>query len=171
MERLPTTNTGTCGAPLCSETCLHDDERLVDEIKAKWHSYVECDAYPEVKETLRLLKERGLKIGLISTAYEKDIDAILEKTNLQKELFDIIVGADTTEMMKPHPGAFKYALRKLDAKPGEAVFVGNSIETDYMAAERAGIKAILIQRSANANNTTRGLRVISKLDEVFKYMS
>jgi FMN phosphatase YigB (HAD superfamily) len=52
---------------------LHDDERLVDEIKAKWHSYVECDAYPEVKETLRLLKERGLKIGLISTAYARAV--------------------------------------------------------------------------------------------------
>jgi HAD superfamily hydrolase (TIGR01549 family) len=149
---------------------LHENVRLVEEIKARWHSYMECDAYPEVKETLRLLRERGLRIGLISAAYVKDVDAILEKANIRRESFDVIVGADTAARVKPHPEAFKYALGRLGAQSEEAIFVGNSIETDYEAAERAGIKAILIHRSENADTTLHGLRVIGRLDEVFKYL-
>jgi putative hydrolase of the HAD superfamily len=111
----------------------------------------------------------SLKIGLVSGGYEEDVHAILEKVTLQEELFDVIIGANTIKKAKPHPDVFRCALKKLKVKPEETLFIGDSIDADYKGAEKAGIKAILIQRTEN-NNRTSNLRVITNLEEIFKYV-
>ena len=126
--------------------------------------------FPDVKLVLSKLRERGVKMGIISTAYEQDIDAITQKTDLQKELFDVIVGADTLKKTKPDPEVFKYALTKLKVKPQETLFVGDEIDADYRGAENAGIHALLIQRTENKTSQTSDLSTIASLEEVFKYL-
>jgi len=51
---------------------------------------------------------------------------------------DAVVGRDTVPTRKPDPEPLLEALRRLDADPGEAVFVGDS-PRDAEAAERAGV--------------------------------
>jgi len=109
-------------------------------------------------------------MGIISTAYEQDIEAITQKTGLQKELFEIIVGADTLKKTKPDPEVFKYALTRLKVKPQETLFVGDEIDADYRGAENAGIHALLIQRTENRTSQTSDLSTIASLEEVFKYL-
>jgi len=60
-----------------------------------FYFYVNCEACSDVEEVLSKLKKMGLKIGLVSTAYEEEIAVIFGKVNLEKGLFDVIVGADT----------------------------------------------------------------------------
>jgi putative hydrolase of the HAD superfamily len=126
--------------------------------------------FPDVKPVLSKLRERGLKMGIISTGYEQDIDAITKKTGPQKELFEVIVGADTLKKTKPDPEVFKYALTKLKVKPQETLFVGDEIDADYQGAENAGIHALLIQRTENKTSQTSDLTTIASLEEVFKYL-
>lgn len=147
-----------------------ENEKLVREIEARWFDHVECELYSDVRETLSKLKQMGLKIGLISTAYEEDIYAIFGKANLQKKLFDVIIGANTIKKEKPHPDVFRYALMKLNVKPEETLFIGDSIDADYKGAEKVGIHAALIQRTENKTNETYGLRTITNLKEIFKYI-
>ena len=147
---------------------LHDNERLLREIEAKWSNYVECKAYDDVKEILLKLEENGLKTAVISTAYKEDVHTIMEKAGLQERMFDLILGADSLEAMKPDPEAFRYALKKLGVKPREALFVGDDVEADYKAAEKAGIKAVLIQRTEDSTVETCGLRVITTLKDVLE---
>lgn len=45
---------------------------------------------------------------------------------------------------KPAPAFFAAALARLDADPAEAVMVGDDIETDVLAAQRAGLTGILV---------------------------
>jgi putative hydrolase of the HAD superfamily len=130
---------------------------------SKWMDFVDSTLYPEVKEVLLELKRRGLKVGLISNGYEEEIDFILEKVNLEKETFDIIIGVDTIKKIKPNPDIFKYAINKLDVKPEEAIFVGDNVEADYKGAENAGIHALLIDR---AENRQIDLRTIKNLKEL-----
>jgi putative hydrolase of the HAD superfamily len=80
--------------------------------------------YPETKDVLKELQQRGLKLGLISNGYEEDLHFFLERAGTEKTTFDIIVGVDTVQCMKPHPDIFEYALRKLKIRPEEAMFVG-----------------------------------------------
>jgi HAD superfamily hydrolase (TIGR01662 family) len=149
---------------------LPKDEKLVRNIQKRWFDYAGCEIYSDVKETLRKLKHMGLKIGLVSGGYEEDVHAILETITLRKELFDVIIGANTIKKVKPHPDVFKYALRKLKVKPDETLFIGDAIDDDYKGAEKVGIKAILIQRTEKYTNKTSRLRTITSLKEIFKYM-
>ena len=120
---------------------------LGEIVQSKWFDFMDCTLYPEVKEGLAELQQRGLKLGLISTAYEEEIQFILEKANLEKTTFDIIVGVDTIKKVKPNPHIFKYGINKLDVRPEETIFVGDNVEADYKGAENAGIHALLINRT------------------------
>jgi len=130
---------------------------------SKWMDFVDSTLYPEVKEVLSELRRRGLKVGLISNGYEEEIDLVLEKANLEKATFDIIVGVDTTKNVKPNPDVFKYAISKLDVKPEETIFVGDNVEADYKGAENAGIHALLIDRTETRPSD---LKTIKNLKQV-----
>ena len=91
-------------------------------------------------------------------------DFFLERTGLEKTTFDIIVGMDTAECMKPHPDIFKYALGKLDVRPEEAMFVGDDVELDYKGAENVGMYALLIDRTEKQKQSD--LRTIKNLKEI-----
>jgi 2-haloalkanoic acid dehalogenase type II len=146
------------------------DECFAKEILKRWFDYADCVTYPDTKETLARLKQMDLKLGLISTAYEEDITAILERANLEKGLFDIIIGANTIKKEKPHPDVFRYALRKLKVKPEETLFVGDHIDNDYKGARAVGIHALLIQRESRSLDNITDFKRISSLEEIYKFM-
>jgi 2-haloalkanoic acid dehalogenase type II len=147
---------------------ISEDRKLVREIQTRWFDHADCEIYPDVKQTLSKLKQKGLKTGLISTAYEEDIDAIFKKAGLDTSLFDVVIGANTVKEEKPHPDVFKHALRKLGVKPEETLFIGDNIDADYKGAGKVGMHALLIQRTeAKAS----GLRTITSLEEAFKHMN
>lgn len=149
---------------------IPEHERLVGEIEARWFKHVDCEIYSDVTETLLKLKEIGLKTGLISTGYEVDIHTILEKVGLARELFDVIIGADTIKKVKPHPEVFRYALKKLKVKPEEALFVGDQIDADYKGAEKIGITPILIERTKSEANMGSSLKIITSLKVIFQFI-
>jgi HAD superfamily hydrolase (TIGR01549 family) len=146
------------------------DECFAKEIQKRWFDYANCVTYPDTKETLVRLKQRGLKLGLISTAYEEDITAIFERANLEKASFDIIIGANTIKKEKPHPDVFKYALKKLKVKPEETLFVGDHIDNDYKGARAVGIDALLIQRESRSLSNISDFKRISNLEEMYKFI-
>jgi HAD superfamily hydrolase (TIGR01549 family) len=146
------------------------DRKLVTEIQTRWFDYADCKVYPDVKPILTELRTRGLKTGMISTAYEEDITAISKKAGLPKDLFSVIIGANTIKKEKPHPDVFKYALRKLNVEPEGALFVGDSVDADYRGAEKVRMRAILIQRTENVTCNTQGLITINELKEIFNYI-
>ena len=145
-----------------------DDRRLSREIQARWFDHADCVIYPDVKDTLTKLKRAGLKTGLVSTAYEEDIHAISRKAGLETDLFDVVIGANTIKREKPHPDVFRHALKKLNVKPEEALFIGDDIDADYKGAEKVGIRALLIQRT---ETKTLHLRTITSLKGIFKYIN
>ncbi len=104
-------------------------------------------------------------MGLISNSYEEGLHRELRDLELEHATFDIIVGVDTVQCMKPHPDIFKYALRKLNVRPEEAMFVGDDVEVDYEGAENVGMYALLIDRTERQKQS--GLRTIKNLKEIF----
>jgi len=146
---------------------ITDNEELAKIVQSRWFDFVDSTLYPEVKEVLSELKQRGLKIGLISTAYEAEINLVLEKADLAVATFDIIVGVDAIRQAKPNPDIFKYALSKLDVQPEEAIFVGDNVEADYKGAENAGIQALLIDRTEKKQS---GFKTIENLNEVLSHI-
>lgn len=125
------------------------NRELSRKINLHWTDVGEIKLYPDVIPTLINLRHKGVNTGIISDAYEKETQKILGIVNLDKELFDVIVGPDTVAKAKPNPEVFMYAAKMLKIKPEEAIFVGNDLERDYKAAEKAGMNPLLIVRSGN----------------------
>lgn len=149
---------------------IAEGKELAKVVQSIWSDHVNCTPYPEVKMVLSKLKQKRLALGLVSNAYEEEINLTLRKANLEKEIFDIIVGVDTIKKAKPHPDVFQYALRKLKVRPAETLFTGDNIEVDYEGAEKVGIKAILVKRKESDIKKTSGLRTIANLKEIFRYV-
>ncbi len=142
--------------------------KLAEEINFQWFKFARIHIYSDVKKTLQRLKKMGLKLGLITGGYEEEIEKILLRTGLEN-FFDVSVGADTTGKRKPHPEAFEYAVRQLDIKSHEAIFVGDSFDRDYSGAKKAGLIPVLIRREGNKLEAS-SIRCITSLDEIFKVL-
>ena len=141
-------------------------EELADALTREWWENADLEVYPEVEDVLKMPKQRGVKIGIISNGFQNDIHEILSRTNL-KGKFDVIVGVDNVGKPKPHGEIFRYALKKLKVNPGEVLFVGDDPEADWKGAEAAGLKVLLIDR----NNKIRGeYRKIRNLREIINYL-
>ena len=140
-----------------------ENVELGKTVQSKWDDFVGFTLYPEVKEVLTELQQRGLKLGLISIAYEEEIYSILEKVNLEIAAFGIIVGVDTIEKIKPDPAIFRYAISKLNVRPEEAIFVGDKVEVDYNGAEKVGLHALLIDRTGKQQSDLRTIRNLKEI--------
>lgn len=109
--------------------------------KRKKNSFV----YKEVKKTLKKLKEKGIKIGIVTNGTPQVTEIGVEL--IGSELIDAIVIAHAwlQRKAKPEAEAIHECLHLLNEKPKNALFVGNA-EEDILAARKARMKAILIKR-------------------------
>lgn len=134
-----------------------DFGKLADTITDEWWDNADLTLFPDAKETLLMLKERGLKVGLVTNGLQKDIDDILSRTGLT-DIFDVTVGADAVRKPKPEKEIFAYAINKLVVRTQEALFVGDNAKTDYEGSRKAGLKPILIDRNNEVKKRIRKIR-------------
>lgn len=120
--------------------------------------------YPEVRKVLRTLREKNLKLGVVTNGLKSDTDKILPQVGLN-DAFDVVVVIDSVGKMKPDKEIFLHALMKLDVEPHEALFIGNQIEEDYNGPRNAGMKALLIDRESKIEENIDKIR---SLEEIFE---
>jgi len=89
-----------------------------------------------VKETVQTLKERGYKMGIVTT---KRHDVTLKGLRLMEleDYFEVIVAYDHVEKVKPDPEPIFKALEQLDSTPEESIMVGDNFH-DILAGKNAG---------------------------------
>lgn len=81
---------------------------------------------PGALETLRLAKQKKIKLALVSSASIEMSRQFLASNDLN-DLFDALVCAQREEPGKPHPALYLRALQMLNVSPREAVAVEDSI--------------------------------------------
>jgi HAD superfamily hydrolase (TIGR01662 family) len=92
---------------------------------------------PGAFDLLEALTTRGKTIAIVTSNSSRTVAHWLERHHAS-HLVNTIVGRDTLLALKPSPAMVMEALRRLDAHPHDAVFVGDS-EADLGAAGAAGI--------------------------------
>lgn len=97
---------------------------------------------PGVREMLVEGKQRGLKIGLASSAGCPWVVGHLRRLDLL-EHFDSVRGRDDVERVKPDPELFLTVLADLDAQPREAVVFEDS-PNGIRAAKAAGLLCVAV---------------------------
>jgi len=90
---------------------------------------------------LESLRERGLKVGLVSNAF--DPPALLHRDLEQlgvAERLDVAVFSSEVGRRKPDPAIFEHALEALGVAPGSTLFVGDTLATDIAGAAALGMR-------------------------------
>lgn len=80
---------------------------------------------PGMLDTLKTLKRRGLKLGLLTVNGQKATDRLLSKFRLNG-YFQAVITRESAPRLKPHPLHLEILLRLLEVSPQEAVVVGDS---------------------------------------------
>lgn len=93
--------------------------------------------YESVKQVLGNLREKGCKIGIVTTKYHYRIDAILEKFDMT-DMVDMIVGGDEVKTPKPDPEGLLYAIDHLGLDKRDILYVGDSV-VDAKTAQSAEV--------------------------------
>jgi putative hydrolase of the HAD superfamily len=103
--------------------------------------------YPEATETLEALKSRDFILAVISN-FDSRLLGILAGLGIAPH-FDSVVISSRTGHAKPSPEIFHRALQLHGLVPDQALHVGDTLENDVAGAARAGLKAILVDRSGD----------------------
>ena len=84
--------------------------------------------FPETEEVLEELKNKGIKLILISNSPPPSKDA-LKKLHLT-QFFDKTIFSCDINLMKPSKEIFYFAIKNLNIDPHEILMVGDSLEKD-----------------------------------------
>src|SRR5437773_1154919 len=130
-------------------------------ISANW-----CDIRPGTKEILRRLGKRYC-IGVISNA-DGQIASVLKHCGIA-DCFQIITDSGLVGCEKPRAEIFQAALREMDVRPEESLYVGDVYSVDYLGATRAGLQAILFDVAGAYSNN--GLKRVESLEELERILT
>ncbi len=100
-----------------------------------------CVPFPDLTETLSLLKQQGYTLGIITNGLGTFQTRVLQGMGVQS-FFDTILISEVEQVRKPQPEIFHWAVRRLDTIVEQVVFVGDHPESDIGGAKGAGLKAI-----------------------------
>lgn len=122
-----------------------DSQKLLEAYA--WTAAPGVDVFPDVIPALQQLIDHGIKIGIVTNAFQPMWlrDAELEYFNLMQffpEQKHRISAADVG-YLKPHPNIFKHALEQLGTKAEETLYVGDNPVADVAGAQGVGMRAVL----------------------------
>ncbi|WP_047980809.1 pyrophosphatase PpaX [Ornithinibacillus contaminans] len=93
--------------------------------------------FPNVKETLQLLKDNGISLGIVTTKMRKTAIRGLKFTGIDS-YFDTIIAIDDVTNAKPHPEPVLQAMKALNAERETTLMVGDNSH-DIESGQNAGV--------------------------------
>jgi pyrophosphatase PpaX len=129
--------------PTLEQTFMHLDPNRVSEMIDYYRSVNKTlhdtmvKPYPTVFEGLSLLKDRGIRLGIVSS---KKTDMVIHGLKHFKILdyFEVIIGADEVKNPKPDKEPIELAMSTLGVTKDEVIFVGDNSH-DIEGGKNAGV--------------------------------
>jgi len=130
--------------------------------------------HTDARQVIDSLRAAGIAVGALSNAPVAHQTRKMQATGLAD--VPLLVGVDTLGVGKPDPRVFLEACRLLGTDPGATVYVGDELDVDAVAAVRAGLAGVWLDRPGprrvpvSAEDVeaavASGVRVIGSLDEL-----
>lgn len=148
------------------------DEFLVS-IEMEWKELLKTweSLKPDVKSTFFELIRRGYQLGICTRRPD-------DPTNLLRdwEILEFLSTVQWTSVpgyAKPHPYTLILAADEIGVNPIRCAFVGNSVDADVVAAQRAGMLPILTTwaDSEEAKKAPEGTRIIGEISDLLHAFS
>lgn len=142
-----------------------ETERAVEPAHRYWAQFCQSTHLnPGAREALACLQDR-FKLGLVTNGDTDAQRGRLQATGLES-FFDAVIISDEVGCAKPNARIFALALEALGASAEETLFVGDSIEHDYVGAQNAGLDFCLYQPDAEAHPDVEPKWRVSSLHEL-----
>ena len=103
--------------------------------------------YPGVIDLLGFLRERGVRMAVVTNKPQRFVAPLLEEVGLAG-YFEWLIGGDTLPTQKPDPGALLHVLREAGVSAEQALFIGDS-RSDVLAARAAGVTVAAVSYGYN----------------------
>jgi putative hydrolase of the HAD superfamily len=122
-------------------------DEFLDGYFSTWDPHTFTD--PDVPPLLRGLRDRGIKIGVLSnTMWPRSAHERVFARDGVLGLIDGAVYSSEIPWTKPHPEAFRAAMAAVgETDPASCVFVGDRPYDDIYGAKRVGMRAVLVPHS------------------------
>ncbi len=118
--------------------------------------------HPDAASTLAALRQIGLRTAIVSN-WDCSLHTVLASVGLSGAA-DVVVVSAEVGAAKPDAEIFRTALERVRSSPGQAMFVGDSLETDVAGAREAGLRPLLIDRTDSVD--ARGAEKIYSLTDL-----
>jgi 2-haloacid dehalogenase len=106
--------------------------------------YLRLDAFPEVPDVLRHLRNAGMRTAILSNGSPTMLDAVVKTSGLDA-LLDAVLSVEAVGVYKPHPKVYQLAVDRL-AVPAAAIAFQSSNAWDAYAASAFGMRVVWCNR-------------------------
>jgi 2-haloacid dehalogenase len=113
------------------------EERLMNQ-------YRHLSAFPENREVLQALKDRGIATGILSNGDPEMLGIAVRSAGLD-ELLDHVLSIDTVRKYKTHPAAYRLGVDATGLQPSQILFVSCN-GWDALAATWYGFRTLWVNR-------------------------
>jgi HAD superfamily hydrolase (TIGR01509 family) len=99
--------------------------------------------FPDARELLQRLRADGYTLVVATSASKEDMDGLLEQAGI-RDLIEEKTSSSDAEESKPDPDIVQAALKTADARPEEAVMLGDT-PYDVEASGRAAVRCVALR--------------------------
>jgi len=122
--------------PSSAETFYRESHDILHEVEMK--AAEEGRLIPGAAGTLKRLREKGIKVGIITRNCEDAIRKVFPDIN---DFCDVFVSRNSVKKVKPHPDHLTHVMKSLKISGKEAMMVGDHM-IDIQAGKRVGMKTV-----------------------------
>lgn len=120
-----------------------------------------------VIETMQFLKEKNIKIVLVTSSHPERAEKILKMIDIYK-YFTKVVGAFCVEKMKPAPDVFLYACKEVGVMPQETIMVEDA-PNGVIGAYEAGCNVVMVPEAKVKRDEMVYDKTIAVLDSLQEF--
>jgi phosphoglycolate phosphatase len=121
-----------------AQAFLHEAQEAIQAVEME--AAREARVHPGAVRVLHRLRERGMRIGIVTRNCRAAVEFILERSPLD---YDVLVTRDDVRQVKPEPEHLLAALAALDTPPERALMVGDH-PMDVRAGHGVGARTVAV---------------------------
>lgn len=151
------------------KTTENDIEKIFDNVSKLF--YENMSEYTKPIESaidfIKNIKSKGLKTGIV-TSDTKESTLLTLKHFHWEDLFDVVIGRESTKETKESGVPVKLALELLKSNPENTLMVGDA-PMDYLAAKNGGVNRTILVSTGQIDKETLSKTsgyTVSSLDEI-----
>ena len=109
--------------------------------------YRVLSTFPEVKETLKKLKEKKYKLAILSNGTPSLLKELVNSNNLN-DIFDDLMSVEEVKTYKPHPDVYNIPIQKYQIEKNQFAYLSANT-WDVSAAGNFGFNSVWVNRKKN----------------------